>query len=182
MNWNRLAVAALTAFVVLLLLNFAVYPLLSPDPAELYANARPSQHYLFTTLGWLATALLLAFIYPRGYQGRSPFMEGLRFGALLGLLMSLPQQLFVFAHTEIPAGDLSLSVGWTTASWAVTGVAIGLVYGRGTKTTRPSVDTSAEADWMSGGPEGGGESAAAETIDRSTGSSAEDPEALDPRD
>ena len=141
MNWNRLAVAALIAFVVLLVLNTAVYPFLFGEPVEQFVNERPSQQYLFTTLGLLTTALLLALIYPRGYQGGFPLLEGFRFGALIGLLVALPYAFFVYARAEVPFSDLLIPVVWNTASWGFTGVAIALVYGRSArqrKAARPA--------------------------------------------
>ncbi len=130
MNWNRFAVAALIAFVVLLVLNTAVYPYLFGEPVEQFVNERPSQQYLFTTLGLLTTALLLALVYPRGYQGGFPLLEGFRFGALIGLLVALPYAFFVYARAAVPFSELLIPVVWNTASWGLTGVAIALVYGR----------------------------------------------------
>ena len=138
MNWNRLAVAALIAFVVLLVLNMAVFPSLFGEPVEQFVNERPSQQYLFTTLGLLTTSLLLALIYPRGYQGGFPLLEGFRFGALVGLLVSLPHAFFVYARAEVPFSDLLIPVAWNTASWGLTGVAVALVYGRSARQRRPA--------------------------------------------
>lgn len=138
MNWNRLAVAALVAFVVLLVLNTAVYPYLFGEPVEQFVNERPSQQYLFTTLGLLTTALLLALIYPRGYQGGFPFLEGFRFGALIGLLVALPYAFFVYARAAVPFSELLIPVVWNTASWGFTGVAIALVYGRSARQRKPA--------------------------------------------
>jgi hypothetical protein len=123
------------------------------EPVEQFVNERPSQQYLFTTLGLLTTALLLALIYPRGYQGGFPLLEGFGFGVLLGLLVALPYAFFVYARAEVPFAELLIPVVWNTASWGLTGIAIALVYGRSARARKsvrpeplPQIDIDATDD------------------------------------
>ena len=47
----------------------------------------------YVALGFLVLALLMALVYPKGYKGGSPKLEGLRFGVIVGLIAESPTQL-----------------------------------------------------------------------------------------
>ena len=81
-------------------------------------------------LAYLTLGVLMAYIYPLGYRGGRPAVEGLRFGVVIGLLWVFPHELIIAgAH-----GD-SISYVFRNAAWhmieqGVGGIIIGLVYGR----------------------------------------------------
>jgi len=37
-------------------------------------------------LAYLMVGIIMAYMYPKGYEGGSPVGEGLKFGAIIGLL------------------------------------------------------------------------------------------------
>ena len=81
-------------------------------------------------VGLLAIILVMAYIYPKGYEGGSPAYEGLRFGVLLGLFSGVPFGVFfdnMFPIGAIPALVFMLTY---TAEIALAGLFIGLVYGK----------------------------------------------------
>ena len=81
-------------------------------------------------LAYMVLGVLMAYIYPLGYKGGRPTVEGLRFGVVIGLLWVFPHELAMAgAH-----GD-SISYVFKNAAWhmieqGVGGIIIGLVYGR----------------------------------------------------
>ena len=82
-------------------------------------------------LASFALAFLLAEIYPKGFEGKSPTGEGLRFGLLMGLLLFLPSILMKYFVYPFPN---SLLVAWFIGGMAqvtLAGLAIGLAYKKG---------------------------------------------------
>ena len=73
----------------------------------------------------------MAYIYSLAYKGGSPFKEGIRFGAIVGLL-------WVFPHGIIDAashGDTTYLYQFQNAIWhmieqSIGGVIIAFVYGK----------------------------------------------------
>lgn len=81
-------------------------------------------------LAYIILGFLMAYIYPMGYKGGKPVIEGLRFGILIGILWVFPHDLSMAgAHGE------SLSYVFQNAAWHVVeqaagGIIIGLIYGK----------------------------------------------------
>src|SRR4051794_26894064 len=90
MNYGRIAMAAVAAFIVDAIYGFLVYgTLLSSEFAAFPAVFRPAAAqtaYLpMLFAGILLGMFVMAYIYARGYEGGSGTQEGLRFGVLIGL-------------------------------------------------------------------------------------------------
>ncbi len=82
----------------------------------------------------LSMSLIMAYLYPKGYEGGKPLSEGLRFGVLLGLFSGIPLGIFsdvMFAIGFVPALVLIIVYVLETAA---AGLFIGLVYGRAKRT------------------------------------------------
>ena len=47
-------------------------------------------------LGYFLLGVLMAVIYPKGYEGGFPWLEGVRFGMFMGLLFTLPRGLVLY--------------------------------------------------------------------------------------
>lgn len=81
-------------------------------------------------LAYFVLGLLMAYIYPIGYKGRHPAIEGLKFGIIIGILWVFPHELVgVGAHGDSIRYVLK-NVAWHIIEQGVGGVVIGLVYGR----------------------------------------------------
>ncbi len=99
----------------------------------LYAGEKEATHEGIGILliAYFVLGLLMAYIYPLGFKGGKPVIEGLRFGALIGLLWVFPHDLAMAgAHGE------SLSYVFKNGAWHVVeqglgGIVLGLVYGTG---------------------------------------------------
>jgi hypothetical protein len=127
----RLPLAALAAMAFLLVVNVVVYPVVFPGgPPEMYRYERNQPLALYHVLALLATAILLAYIFPIGYRGRKPWAEGLRFGMLMGVLVKLPWSLNTYSITDTGFSGLLTAVLWAVITYGIAGALIGAAYGK----------------------------------------------------
>ena len=95
------------------------------------AIMREEPQMLFVILALLILAFLMAYAYPIGYKGGSPITEGLKFGALIGLVAFLPFNLIIHGIFNYPLAGALVDAGWHVVEEGVGGVIIALVYGSG---------------------------------------------------
>ena len=77
----------------------------------------------------LPVTLIMAYLYPKGYEGGTPAMEGLRFGALIGIIMVLPYNVLFVGMFGVGVGAAIIDVPWHLVEQGATGAVIGLAYG-----------------------------------------------------
>jgi len=81
-------------------------------------------------IAYFILALFMSYMYPIGYKGGSPIFEGLRFGALIGLLWVFPHELvMVGAHGE-PILYVFKNAIWHMVEQGLGGIVIGLIYNK----------------------------------------------------
>lgn len=128
---KKLLLATLGSFLFLLVINAVLYPVFFPDgPPERYVGARPAPLLLYHLLAFLITAFLMSYLYPLISRGGSAWKEGLRVGVIMGLFVSLPENLHVFAMTNVSFVRLMFPATWVTVIWGLAGIVIGFIYGR----------------------------------------------------
>ena len=91
---------------------------------------RPEPILPLIGLSYLVLGLLLAYLYPFGYQGGSPVKEGIKFGIPIGLIVGLVQQvgeIGIFQFGNLPV--LMAESFYRIIEMSVAGVIIALVYG-----------------------------------------------------
>lgn len=134
MNTKRLALASLAVFVVFFVVDGVVNNLLLADLYKQTASVwRPESeiqgNMWLMWIGTLILAPLFALIYTKGYEANKPGLgQGVRYGLIVGVLLSAPQCLVWYAVLPIPA---VLPVWWFVAGMAesiAAGVAAGLIY------------------------------------------------------
>jgi hypothetical protein len=134
MNTKRLALASLAVFVVFSVVDGVVNNVLLTDLYKQTASVwRPDSeiqgNMWLMWLGTLILAPLFALIYTKGYEADKPGLgQGVRYGLIVGVLLSAPQCLVWYAVLPIPA---VLSVWWFAAGMAesvAAGAAAGLIY------------------------------------------------------
>lgn len=82
-------------------------------------------------LGCLTQALFMGVIYPHGYKGGSPAGEGFKFGLWIGFLLSIPYFFYMWSTPNSPAARaLLLDAFFMGVLALLTGIVIGLVYGK----------------------------------------------------
>ena len=82
--------------------------------------------------GYLITAAVMAFVFPIGYKGGSGVAEGLRFGAVIGLLWWLPANVVLSGVYDTSVASGLVDGVWHIAEGAAGGVVVGVLYVRAT--------------------------------------------------
>ena len=82
-------------------------------------------------IAYFILALLMAYMYPLGYKGNGPLKEGLRFGALIGLLWVFPHGIaMVAAHGDNTIAYVIKNSLWHMVEQGIGGVIIAIIYGK----------------------------------------------------
>ena len=136
MDGKKMILACVAGFVVMFLLAGLWHMVIMDEMYDL-PTAREEPLMGFIALAFVILALLMAYMYPKGYSGGSPVGEGLKFGVLVGLVWILPLSLILYAVSK----DFSLNVLIVDALWHLVeegagGAVIGLVYGRNADSSR----------------------------------------------
>ena len=132
MNTNRL-LGLVGAFVVMFGLGGLWHQVLMGDyyAAIMPSVARAEPNLVVVGCGYLITAAVMAVVFPIGYKGGSGVAEGLRFGAVIGLLWWLPANVILSGVYETTLASGLVDGVWHIAEGAVGGVVIGLLHVRG---------------------------------------------------
>jgi hypothetical protein len=135
MNYARLGLAAFGATVAYFAYGFVVFgalPILRNEYAKYPAVYRtPEDMKRVMPFGMLAifvSIVVLVAIYSLAYQGGSSLVEGVRFGALIGVFAVCA--FVVHNHVNLNIG-VGLTVGQAIAyfiEWTIVGVVIALLY------------------------------------------------------
>jgi len=134
MSYSRLLLAAFAAFVVYFVMGglfFAIGPLRS-EYAK-YPAVYRSQEAMKSVMpagmaGMFVAMIALTVLYAMVFRGRSPLLEGLQFGVLIGVFAIC--SFVIHNHVNLNIG-LKLTVGQAIAyfiEWVAVGVVIGLIY------------------------------------------------------
>ena len=139
MNGRKFLLGALAAFVVGFLLSGLWHVLLMADFYESNAFGAMREPPLFWAigLGYLVVGLIMAYMYPKGYAGGSPIAEGLKFGAIIGLLWWFPTNLVLYGAFDGPFSIVLVDGAWHLVEEGLAGIALGLVYGRQVRVSTP---------------------------------------------
>ena len=132
MNVKRFVTASLAVFLLGQILNFLIHGvILTPayqatqsiwrSPADMQGNM-----WIMWVTG-LVSSVLFVFIFVKGYEGRG-VKEGLRYGFLVGVFVSLPAAYNLFAILPIPK---QMALQWFllgTISWMFMGAMAAIIY------------------------------------------------------
>jgi hypothetical protein len=127
----RVAAAGLVAWLTYLLVSPFVNSLLLADLYALHASLFRPADSTNVVLGFAASGLgflVFAYAYAKGYEGGPGAVEGLRFGVVVGLLLSCFG--VVWNYVTLPVSG-ALAVAWvidTLLEMALYGTVVGLVY------------------------------------------------------
>jgi hypothetical protein len=133
MNFPRVALAAITAWIIYFLVSFVVHNFVLAGLYQEHATLmRPQPEQLRILPVGLAMALVgffaFAYAYAKGYEGGYGAQEGLRFGVLVGILICCFS--VVFEYMAWPVSS-RLFVAWLVeyiVEFAVYGSIVGWVY------------------------------------------------------
>ena len=132
MTAKKLVLAWLAGFVTTMVLGGLFHEVLAKDILmESLAPFDPRMPGLgHISVMVLVVTLIMAYWFPKGYQGGHPAVEGLRFGALVGVLVALPQNLVMMGIFDLSPMGAFVDVPWHLIEQGVTGAVIGMIYGR----------------------------------------------------
>ena len=133
MDTKKCVIATVVGFVVMFLLAGLWHMLIMGNfyASHSYFPARETPMMEYIGLGYLILALLMAYIYPKGYSSGSPVKEGAIFGGLIGLLWILPFSIVLHGVFNFGTKTLVLvDAIWHIVEQGIGGIVIGVIYGR----------------------------------------------------
>ena len=112
MNGNKIMGTG-GAFVVMFALSGLWHQVLMGDyyAAIMPSVTRAEPNMVAIGLGYFLTAAVMAVVFPIGYKGGSGVAEGLRFGAVIGLLWWLPANVVLSGVYETTLASALVDVG-----------------------------------------------------------------------
>ncbi len=135
MNFMRVGLAALAAWVLYLALGFLVHGVMLADMWALLQSegvARGSVNAdAIMPLGFalaLPGMLAFAYTYAKGYEGGPGLQEGLRFGVLVGLMLVAFGLTWNYVTFPLPLQYLTSTAAATVIEFAALGMVVGLIY------------------------------------------------------
>ncbi len=137
---KRTLLAALAAFVVMFLVSWLLFGVVfaaqmqdMQNPALLAAvSEMPNMPALM--LSYLVLALMMAFIFRFGYEGKAPAVEGIRYGIFMWLLVSVTHYLEWVAWGMMSWGLFAFGGVLYLVQFVLGGLVIGLILGRPAET------------------------------------------------
>ncbi|GAB4373434.1 MAG: hypothetical protein Kow0042_17370 [Calditrichia bacterium] len=113
MNTKKWVVASVVIFVVATLLDLLIHNVILSGAYESTRQLwRPRAEMNRLMWLWLLSNLIWSFlfvyIFAKGYEGRG-IMEGVRYGVIIGLFVSIPMSLGTYAVQPITFG---IAAGW----------------------------------------------------------------------
>ncbi len=136
MDLKKLLIGAVLAFAVMFPLAYLWHAVLMADfyqsnTGEIGAVDRETPKIFFIGLGYLSLSLVMAYIYPKGAEGDSHIMDGIKFGAIMGFLWIVPLSSVLYGATLITSKTLVFGDGlYHIVEGAIGGALIAMVYGK----------------------------------------------------
>jgi len=134
MNTKRLGLASLAVFAVIFILEGFIHGVLLADlyqqTSSIWRPQAEIQGLMWLMwLGYLILASIFVFIYTKGYEAnKSGLGQGIRFGLVVGILLSVSRSLGWYPVLPIPA---LLAFYWFVAGMmesVAAGITVGLIY------------------------------------------------------
>ena len=136
MDGKKLIYSTLASFAVMWIISGIWYMVVMMDYYEeamagVYnASAILEEpNLLFIAIGYLIYALIMAYMFPIGYKGGSAVTEGLKFGAIVGVLITVPMTFINIGLLSADAGPAMIDALYQIAEKAIGGIVIAKVYG-----------------------------------------------------
>ena len=131
MNFGRVTVAALVAWLVHVGLTGLVWSNLLPDITPQNASLLRPPAEMNLALGYAVSLLgffVFAYAYAKGYEGGTGAIEGLRFGVIVGLLLSCFSAVWSYVMMPISAAFAVAMIVDAIVEMAIYGAVVGIIY------------------------------------------------------
>ena len=133
MNWSRIAIAAVAAWIVSMLLGYLVndvlFAALYADNTAVYLPRTQIQGALPYGFGAMLVGFLaFAYAYAKGYEGGNGVSEGARYGLLVGIMLVCFATVWSWVLTPL-TGKMALAIAVDYAvEFLIYGAIVGLIY------------------------------------------------------
>ncbi len=138
MDGKKFIYAALAGFAVMWIISGIWYMVVMMDyydeaMAGIYnASALLDEpNLVFIAIGYLFYALIMAYVFPIGYKGGSAVTEGMKFGAIIGVLITVPMTFINMGLLSADAAPALVDTIYQIVEKAIGGIVIAKVYGAG---------------------------------------------------
>jgi hypothetical protein len=131
MNFGRVASAAVVAWLLYLGVSPFVNTVLLGELFARHASLYRPQQEMNLVLGFAASFVgffVFAYAYAKGYEGGNGLMEGLRFGVIVGLLLSSFALVWNYVMLPLPGSIAIASIVDSIVEMAIYGCVVGLIY------------------------------------------------------
>jgi hypothetical protein len=133
MNFMRVAMAALAAWVLYMVMGYLVHAVLLRDLYMQYSGLmRPeaqAQAILPVNFGVVLVGFFaFAYAYAKGYEGGNGLQEGLRFGVLVGIMLGPFGTMWGYLVWAVGRRLLAAWLIVYIVEFALYGIVVGLVY------------------------------------------------------
>jgi len=147
MNWKRISLAAVVAWLVVTIYGIALHTMVLGEEFAKYPEVFRSPGAApitvpLTLAGRLLAMFALAYMYAKGYEGGSGIREGLRFGLLLALFFFGFVSFGIFGTFNIHRRTAVLGSVISFVQMIIVGGVIGAVY---KPAARPKADVDSRA-------------------------------------
>jgi len=130
MNIKRFFLAVLVFFIAFQAIDYVIHSIILIDTYESLQHLWRTDMSNYMWVYYVSSVLLaflFVYIFTRGYQGRG-WMEGLRYGILVGLLMQGVGMLNQFFVYPIPGGLLVQWIIYGLVNYIICGILVALIY------------------------------------------------------
>ncbi len=99
--------------------------------ANFYAQRGASHEGIgILLISYLILALIMSYLYPFGYRGKAAWLEGLRFGVIVGILWVFPHELAMAGAHEASLSYVFRNGIWHVIEQGIGGIVLGILYGK----------------------------------------------------
>jgi len=134
MNWKRLLLAALVAFIFLQLTDFLIHGVILEDIYQILAERgvfrSDAEMYRYTWVEILMTLLFsffFTYIFVKGYEGKG-VLEGVRYGIIIGFFWIFINAYGAFVILPIPYGLVWYWIISGFIQTIIAGILVALIY------------------------------------------------------
>jgi hypothetical protein len=129
-NTKRILLGSLAAFVVMFILGGLWNAVLMTSFYERHApaNARPPAEtsLLFVVLGYVLLVAFMTFLFAQSFKTRPSVLESFQFGALFGVIATLPIYLILYAIWNVSLTMMLVVAGWHLVQEGIGALVLGL--------------------------------------------------------
>lgn len=139
MNTKKLLLSAVVSFAVMFTLGGLWHMMLMEEWYSNHAGGgvemvnivkRAEPMIMYIALGTFLMALVMSYLYPKGVESDNKVMEGLKFGAIIGILVFIPLELILYGATHIfSRSAILMDAVWNMFNAGMGGIVIALIYG-----------------------------------------------------